>query len=354
MDPKVASLAIQELRSVLAEKVTARHYAEHPELLDRHGAAGKQRTLEDTHFNLSFLTQAMALGNPLLFTDYTAWLKVLLMRRKVRYQDIEDHFNYLKEALQEELETETAAMAGGYIDEALAKLPGMPEDLSSFIEGDGPISLLAHRYLQSLLRGDRKIASQLVLDAVATGTSVKDLYLGVFQPCQYEIGRLWQTNQISVAQEHFCTAATQLVMSQLYSHIFSTEKNGLTLVATCVAGDLHEIGIRMVADFFELDGWHTFYLGSNTPHAGVVATIVERHADVVAISATIPYHVQAVHDLTRAIRQDPSCRHVKILVGGHPFNRDPDLWRRIETDGSAHDARTAIHLANELVKERPK
>ena len=63
-----------------------------------------------------------------------------------------------------------------------------------------------------------------------------------------------------MAQEHYCTAATQLIMSQLYPYIFTTGKNGRVLVGTCVSGDLHEIGVRMVSDFFEMEGWDTFYL----------------------------------------------------------------------------------------------
>jgi methanogenic corrinoid protein MtbC1 len=154
-----------------------------------------------------------------------------------------------------------------------------------------------------------------------------------------------------VADEHYCTAATQLLMSQLYPHIFATAKNGRTLVATCVSGDLHEIGVRMVADFFEMDGWNTFYLGANTPHAGVIATIIERKADVLAISATISYHVDTVRDLISAVRQHPECGHVRILAGGYPFNQDPELWRKIGADGFASDAQQAIVLADRLVEE---
>ena len=103
------------------------------------------------------------------------------------------------------------------------------------------------------------------MDAIQHGTSVHDIYLHVFQRSQYEVGRLWQTNQISVGQEHLCTAATQLIMSQLYPLIFGTERKNRRIVAACVGGDLHEIGIRMVADFFEMDGWDTFYLGADVP-----------------------------------------------------------------------------------------
>ncbi len=223
----------------------------------------------------------------------------------------------------------------------------------SFLVPDAPLAALTRSYLTALLDGDRRQASTLVLDAVATGTPVKDIYLHVFQRAQYEVGRLWQVHDISVAQEHYCTAATQLIMSQLYPHIFSVARHEGTFVATCVAGDLHEIGVRMVADFFEIDGWNTYYLGANTPDADVVAALIERKADFLGISATISGHLRAVSTLIKAVRANDACRDVRILVGGYPFAAKPDLWREMGADGTAVDAQAAIALAGELLQSRP-
>jgi len=200
-----------------------------------------------------------------------------------------------------------------------------------------------------LLRGERDVASRLVLLAVDGGMPVKDIYLHVFQLAQYEIGRLWQTNQISVAQEHYCTAATQLIMSQLYPHIFSGKKNNGTIVATCVSGELHEIGVRMVADFFEMDGWNSYYLGANMPISGILQALAEHKADVLGIGTTITYHVTESEKLIRAVRSDPACQGMKILVGGYPFNIESDLAKKIGADGSAANAGSAITLANQLI-----
>ena len=158
---------------------------------------------------------------------------------------------------------------------------------------------------------------------------------------------------ISVAQEHYCTAATQLIMSQLYPHIFSVASTGGTLVATCVSGDLHEIGVRMVADFFEMEGWNTYYLGANTPTDEVVGALIERKADILAISATISGHLRAVSALINAVRANEACRHVTILVGGYPFMATSDLWRQIGADGTAPDAQDAIALASQFLVKRP-
>lgn len=335
-------------RLELSQILVDREFARHPELEQRYGAAAREKSLQDVGFHLAHLAQALAVGHPPLFTDYVAWARIVLAQRKVRSEDLAFHLSCLAEVLREQLPGEAGASAAAYVEQAVNAMPGMPDDLPTFLHEGAPLSPLAHQYLEALRRGERQVASRIVLAAVENGTTVQDIYLQVFQPVQYEIGRLWQTNRISVAQEHYCTAATQLIMSQLYPLIFAAEKHGRTLVATGVAGDLHELGVRMVADFFEMGGWHTYYLGANTPHAAVIAAVRERKADVLAISATMPYHVENIRELIATVRRQPDLGQVKILVGGGPFNRDPELWSKLGADGTAADAQLAIRLADEL------
>lgn len=217
---------------------------------------------------------------------------------------------------------------------------------------DDRLATLSQDYLRLLLAGNRPDASRLVLDAREQGCTVKDIYLGILQPALREIGRLWQIGQISVAQEHFCSAATQMVMSQLYPWIFRTDKIDRSMVAVCVPEELHEIGIRMVADLFELDGWHTYFTGANTPASAVLATIEEQQADVVAISATIPQHIPSVLRLIELLRASDYGQRVKIMVGGYPFNLSADLWKRVGADAFARDANEAVSVGNQLVDHK--
>lgn len=211
-----------------------------------------------------------------------------------------------------------------------------------------PLAPLAQQFLEAILRGERQRASRMILDAVNAGVSVKEIYLHVFQRSQQEVGRLWQRERISVAQEHYCTAATQLIMSQLYPYIFATEKNGRTLVAACVPGELHEIGMRMVSDFFELEGWDSYYLGANMPEADLISTLKERKAELLALSATLTDNVGVAARLIAAVRAADIGHPVRILVGGRPFTEVPDLWQRIGADGSGQDAEEALQAAERL------
>ncbi|MFT3766369.1 MAG: cobalamin-dependent protein [Minicystis sp.] len=191
-----------------------------------------------------------------------------------------------------------------------------------------------------------------MVDAVEAGTPVRDVYNFVFQPCQYELGRLWQMNEISIAEEHYCTAVTQLGMSLLYPRIPAAERAGHRLLATCAGGNLHEIGARFVADFFEMEGWDTIYLGATLPAEHIVRAVVENDVDVVAVSATLVSHLRAAREIVAAVRHHPACRDVAVVLGGHPFRVARDLWLRLGADGSANDARGAVELAKGLVAAR--
>jgi methanogenic corrinoid protein MtbC1 len=224
--------------------------------------------------------------------------------------------------------------------------------MTEFKEESEPFFELAKNYMDALLNVQRDAASRMILKAVDEGTGIKDIYIHVFESSQHEIGRLWQTNKITVAQEHFCTAATQMIMSQLYPYIFRTDKIGLRLVAACAAGEMHEIGVRMVADIFEMEGWDTYYLGANTPNESMIQTIIDLKPDIIAISASIHYNIVAVMDLIKLIRNTPDISNIKIMVGGRPFLLAPELWRKVGADGCPTNAIRALSLADELVSSQ--
>ncbi|MEP6766847.1 MAG: cobalamin-dependent protein [Gemmatimonadaceae bacterium] len=319
-----------------------------PEFNIRYGQAGHAKCVQDLKYNLSYLSQAVAANSPPLFTAYVDWVKVLFEGLKIPTRELSENLEITGNLLQQRF-PESASTINDFIQLGRQQLARASEVIPGFFDESNPLSALGHQYLETLLNGGRSASSRLILDAVTHGTTVKDIYLHVFQPSQREIGRLWQTNQISVAQEHYCTAVTQLIMSQLYPNIFNSAKNGRRLVSTCVGSELHEIGLRMVTDFFEMDGWDTYYLGSNMPASSVVQALIERKADVLAISATMTFHIPLVAELIERVRGADSLKHVKILSGGYPFNIESELWRQVGADGYAPGAEQAIASAHALM-----
>ena len=230
---------------------------------------------------------------------------------------------------------------------AIADLSRDLVDTVTFLDNSNPYAKEAGLILSNLLEGKKDQAAKYVLQLIEDGMSIKDCYLRIFQPIQYEVGRLWHANQVSVAQEHFVTSASQLIMSQFYPLIMNHNKKGKTLVAACISGEQHEMGLRMVTDLMEMESWDTYFLGANTPINAIPEHIISKKADLLAVSVTLSTHLQALEELINKVHYQ--LPYIKILVGGYPFNVDNDLWLRIGADGFGKDAQQAIETANRLV-----
>lgn len=343
-----AATAAEILRqtATIAEAVVARQYALQPGVWERYGARGRAIAVRDVTYHLPFLTSAIEADDGELFAQYVGWLRTLFTGLGLDDQKTTVTLQCIREALLEHLPAEMGPTAARFLDAGLAEMTAAPRPVAKFLDDDGrPQRPLARMYLEALLRGDRHVASRLVLDSVERGAELRDVYLSVLQDVQREVGRLWLTNRISVAKEHFCTAVTQNVIAQLYPRIMAVPKNGKKIVVACAGGERHEVGARMVADFFELEGWDAIYLGADTPPSAVADAVREHAPDVLGISANMVFNLGSVRDVLAAARSADKAGRLKALVGGYQFNANPELWRKTGADASAPDGREAVALA---------
>ena len=342
------SRTIHSRRRALSTAVVERQYMLRPEFRERYGERGREKCIEDTEFHLAHLSAALLAASPALFAGYIEWVASVMVTTGVRLEDVRENLVCIQELIAEKLPAGMASVASSYVGTALERFAESRPVAPSHLPREGAYAGLAAEYLRLLLACQRHAAGHLILDAVDGGMPIREVYLQIFQPCQRELGRLWQAGEVSVAQEHYCTAATQLIMSQLAPRLFTTARNGRRAVIACVAGEAHEVGTRMIADLLELAGWDTIFLGGNVPVKSVVQTLVEHRADLLASSATMMYHLPAMIDLIDAVRAEPGCAALKIMVGGRLFDVEPGLWERVGADGHAANADEACRLADQL------
>ena len=202
-------------------------------------------------------------------------------------------------------------------------------------------------YLRALRSGDRKSAFAIALDAHRDGTDLRTLYLDVFQPALREIGRLWEQNDVTVAEEHLATAITQSIMAGLYTRTTLVEESGYHMIAACAEFERHEIGLRMLCDFMDLEGWSTTFLGASVPRASLAQMVCEQKPDVLALSASITPHLTHLRATIGAVRAGCHDQQPIILVGGRVFHQTPELAYAVGADLTAVDAREAAKLLRE-------
>lgn len=181
------------------------------------------------------------------------------------------------------------------------------------------------KYLEDLLAGRRSQCRDLVLRLLEDGMDVKDLYIRLFQESMYEVGRLWETARISVATEHLATSITEFLLTLVYPKIFAAEHLDKLAIISCTANEYHQIGGKMVADIFELNGWHGHFLGANTPTADLAAMIREKDPDVLALSLSVYFNMPKLFEILDQLKD--SFPQLPIILGGQAFRWG---WNEVE------------------------
>jgi len=297
----------------------------------------------DVSYILDYLIQSAELNSPLLFADFTAWLTDLLINLEIDADHIRMSYDFIREGIENFIGE--AGMLNEYFTPAYKTFShAAPWKMETILP---PESDLTGKYIRYLIKGDRKNARDLIINTFQSGMKIQDIYMDILAPAQRLIGFLWQSNKISIAQEHYATAVTQLIMSELYPNIFqNSQYNGYKMAGLAIGSELHELGIRMVTDFFEMGGWDTFFYGSNMPAQSIINMLDQDDFNLLALSATMMIHLNDLKEIIREIRNQDRFNKVKILIGGNPFNVDPNLWKTLGADGTAQNAELAIGLSN--------
>jgi methanogenic corrinoid protein MtbC1 len=208
-----------------------------------------------------------------------------------------------------------------------------------------PHDAVLGEYLAALRAGNRRAAFEVVDRAAATGLQLGDVYMDVFQPALREIGRLWQENEISVADEHLATAITQAAMVRLFERSFEwSDEARPSILAACGDTERHEVGLRMLCDMLEARGWTADYLGASVPVESLVQMVTARRPTVVALSVALAPHVPRLRTMITALRTALGDATPLIIAGGRPLLEDPSLAAHVGADLTAPNAADAVRL----------
>lgn len=208
---------------------------------------------------------------------------------------------------------------------------------------------LRERYLAAQLRGDRREALRWSLRGLETGHAASDIQQHVIEAAQREIGRLWEENAISVADEHMATAISQTALAFLYDRAPRAKDNGKRVWVACVEGEQHDFPARLVADALDLAGFDVRYLGANVPTQNILEMLERETPDVLALSITMAFNIHSLGDAVARIRAAVGGK-VPIAVGGgaYPALRTP--LEAVNADICAASARELITSLRSLLE----
>lgn len=346
-----AATMLDRSRRALAAETIDRQLAVQPDVTARYSAAGFPDLLDDTAFRLACLSEAVATDRPRLFVDQVAWLKVALLARRLPADFLAANLEAMADAVGAALPRGCGLLAQACVHEALRALPTMPSALASRLTSAGPLRDVANPYFLALLELRTEDARSLLVQALGRGATVADLVRHVVMFVQVEVGRMWQMDELSVAEEHLVSELNEANLRWLYDQAPRASRHAHRALCASVSGDLHRLGVRWLASEFEVHGWDVVHLGANVPSPELGHAMSEFECEVLCLTASLVIHVRSAAEAIASVRA-ASSRPVTILVGGTPFASVPDLWAVVGADATAPDPIAAVAAADAFVRRR--
>jgi methanogenic corrinoid protein MtbC1 len=201
------------------------------------------------------------------------------------------------------------------------------------------------RYLEPLLRGDRKACRAVIEEALQSGIPANSVYVHIIWPIMVEIERLLRIDKITPVQEHLASRINRTIVDQLQNKLPHRPARTRKIVICCAPNELQELGAQMMTDLFESDGWEVRFPGGGLTNDDILAYIHEYAPNIFLIYGTTPKQAPDVRRLIDTIKGVNAWPNMRIMVSGGLFSRAEGLWQEMDADLYAATALEALQVA---------
>lgn len=191
-------------------------------------------------------------------------------------------------------------------------------------------------FLVGLLGGDEASVEALVERSRGRGADTALIVRDLLSPALGEIGRMWSRGEASVAEEHLATALASRVLARTSGRSSAAGAPRRRIVFACLAGEFHELAVRLLADVARECGWDAESLGANVPRGALVAFVAQRPPDALALSIGLAGHVPEAARTVEEVRA--AAPGVTVLVGGFAVCEEPERVALTGADAGICDA----------------
>jgi len=200
----------------------------------------------------------------------------------------------------------------------------------------------------AILDGDAQTAHEITEKALAAGTDPIELVNEHMIPAMGEVGRRFECNEFFVPELLIAARAMKSALALVRPLLAASgaKPAGRVAVGT-VKGDLHDIGKNLVAAMLEGNGFEVIDLGVNVSPEQFIASVKEKGANIVAMSALLTTTMPSMRTTVDALKQAGVRDKVKVLIGGAPITQK--YADEIGADGYSDNAVGAVSVAKKVL-----
>ncbi|WP_027308459.1 B12-binding domain-containing protein [Caloramator sp. ALD01] len=189
-----------------------------------------------------------------------------------------------------------------------------------------------------LEKEDKESAVEYAINLLSEGKiDILTLYRDILSPSLNNMFCNVDEKEVCVWREHVRSSIVRTIIECAYPFVIKErEKRGVkrrneSVIVVCPQEEYHEIGPRMVADFFTLLGFDTVFVGANTPKEDFASAINVIKPKYVVISVTNYYNIVNAERAIKRLKEKANY-DLKIIVGGHAFKSNKEVYKKIGAD----------------------
>jgi DNA-binding transcriptional MerR regulator len=163
-------------------------------------------------------------------------------------------------------------------------------------------------------------------------------------PILKELGERWQENQTGVSEEHFFSFFLRNKLGARFHHSIPPQ-HGIKILACCLPGERHEIGLLVFALEALANNFRPALLGADTPLEEIPLTVRKAGARAIVFSCTgkdiLRNHEDAIRELTEGI-------DIPVFIGGPVAISQRDIIVRCGAIPLGEQMHAALQKINQL------
>jgi methanogenic corrinoid protein MtbC1 len=153
-----------------------------------------------------------------------------------------------------------------------------------------------------------------------------ELYSNILKPALNNMQCSLADKDLCVWKEHVRTAIVRTIVECCYPYVIAKrdkeciQKRGKVIIL-CPPEEYHDLGARMITDYFTICGYDAVFVGNNTPYDNFYNAADKINPDIIAISVSNYYNLVVTKKIIEGLRGKID-KKTKIVVGGYAFSKD--------------------------------
>ena len=137
-------------------------------------------------------------------------------------------------------------------------------------------------------------------------------------------------------KEHVRSGIIRTIIESAYPFVLKERDkrgkiNGEKVIVMCPRFEDHELGARMVSDFFTIAGYESVFIGANTPEKTIIKAVEEIKPKYISMSVTNYYNLISTKKTIDIIKENFKYG-IKFLLGGQAFASNPEAYKEVGGD----------------------